>query len=99
MEFVYIVVENGEAYSHAYKTYEAAVQVVHNRHAVELQRQMEELPEYRDQILGDMNPKEDPSGTTFLFLEKETRINIHKLPIAGGHTNRKNSRRNRRTYA
>jgi hypothetical protein len=80
-EFVYAVIENGEAYQYAYKTYASAVKAVNDRHKDELDRQIQEIPDYKEQILGDVNPKEDPSGKTFLYIEKEIHIHICKLPV------------------
>ena len=81
MEFVYVILENGEAYPSAYTTYAAAVRVVNEKHQDELNRQIEENPEYKDEIVADVNPPENPDGLTSLFIEKETRILIHKLPV------------------
>jgi len=80
-EFVYVVIENGEAYQHVYKTYTSAVKAVNDRHTDELDRQIQELPNCTEQILGDVNPKEDPSGKTYLYIEKEIHIHICKLPV------------------
>jgi hypothetical protein len=91
MDFVYVVVENGEAYPQAYRNYSSAVQAVHTRHQAELDRQIAELPDYKDLILADVQQQEDPSGTTFLYIEKEIRIFVHKLPVmntAGGRSKR-----------
>ena len=78
---VYVVIENGEAYSNAYKTYESAVKAVNEKHMTELQNQIEQVPDEREKILGYVNPLEDPSGKTFLYVEKEIYIYIYKLPI------------------
>ena len=77
-EFVYVVIENGEAYQNVYKTYESAVKAVNDRHKDELDRQIQEIPDYKEQILGDVNPTEDPSGKTYLYIEKEIHIHIWK---------------------
>ena len=82
IEFVYIVIENGEANSNAYKTYESAVKVVNDKYKEELDRQIEEIPDYKDHIIELVNPIENPSGKTFLYIEKGTYIDIYKLPIA-----------------
>jgi len=82
MAFVYVVVENGDVYPTAYKTYAAAQKVVYEKHKVEIDRQIEQAPEYKDQILNDITPLENPSGKTDLYIEKGIHIEIHKLPIA-----------------
>ena len=100
MEFIYIVVENGEAYPNAYKTYSAAIKAVNNKHQEELDSLIEESPEYKNTILGDVNPEESKDGTTKLYIEKGITILIHKLPIdASSGGRRKRSRRQRNTFS
>jgi hypothetical protein len=48
----------------------------------ELERQIEEVPDLKEEILRDVNRSEDPSGTTLLHVEKGINIYIHKLPVA-----------------
>jgi hypothetical protein len=96
MEFVYVVIENGVVYPSVYTNYAAAVKVVNDKHKEQLTRQVEENPEFKDEILGEVNPKENSSGKTSLYIEKEINIEISKLPIrssAGG--SRKNTRKRR----
>lgn len=96
MEFVYVVIENGEAYPNAYKTYADVLKVVNNKHKAELDRQLDENPEFRDEILGSVNPKEDMSGRTLLYIEKGIEIMVHKLPVVhsahGGKRGRSRSK-------
>ena len=100
MEFIYIVIENGEAYPNAYKTYKAAVKAVNIKHQEELDSQIEELPEYKNSIIADVNPEESGNGTTQLYIEKGIAILIHKLPIdASSGGRRKGSRRQRNTFS
>lgn len=82
MEFVYVVVENGEAYPSAYTAYESAVKAVNVTHQDELNRQIDEIPDCQDEILSRVNPEEDPSGKTFLYIEKGIYIYIYRLPVA-----------------
>jgi hypothetical protein len=106
MESVYIVIENGEAYPNAYTTYAAAVRAVNDKHQLELNRQVEENPESRNEILGYVNPSENASGTTSLYIEKGIHILVQRLPVvrmAGGKRSRssrssrsRSSRSNRR---
>ena len=79
---LYVVIENGEAYPNLYKTYESAVKAVNDKHMEELERQIEEVPDLKEEILRDVNRSENPSGTTLLHVEKGINIYIHKLPVA-----------------
>ena len=81
MEYIYVVVENGEAYQNAFRTYESAVKAVNNKHMEELERQIEEVPDLKEEILRDVNRSEDPSGSTLLYVEKGINIYIHRLPV------------------
>ena len=97
MEYVYVVIENGVVYPSAYTNYAVAVKTVNDKHQEELMRQVEESPDFKEEILGSVNPKENSSGKTALYIEKEINIEISKLPIrssAGG--SRKYTRRNKR---
>jgi hypothetical protein len=81
MEYVYVVNENGEVYPSVYKTYASAVKAVNDKHREYLLELIEEAPEYKEQILGDVNPLENASGKTLLYIEKGIHIEIYKLPI------------------
>lgn len=72
MEFFYIIIENGEAYTLAYKTYEEAVQAVKNKH--------KELLNEED-ILCDIDVPESITNKTNLYIEKGINIIIQKTPI------------------
>lgn len=84
MESFYVVVENGEAYPNAYKTYESAVKAVKAKHKEYIEEIIKEL-RYLEEIestLADINVKENTvSGTTLLYIEKGINIYIHKLPV------------------
>lgn len=95
MEFVYAIVENGVAYPKAYTTYAAAVKAANDKHKEELEEQIRENPEYKDEVFSDMNPTENASGATQLYIEKGIIILIHKLPVvgmAGGRRQRSRSK-------
>jgi hypothetical protein len=79
MEFIYIVVENGEPYPSAYKTYELAIADVVNKWDEEVQRQLDEMGGYP--ICSEILMKEDPSGKTYSYIEKGIHIYVYKLPI------------------
>ena len=76
---VYIIVEDGEPYPNSYITYESALKVANDKHREELDRQIEDMPEYKNQILEDMNPKENEDGKTSLYIEKGLFIYIYKI--------------------
>ena len=94
MASVYVIIENGEPYPNAYYTYAAAVKAVNEKYSEELSRQIEESPEHKDVFLADMNPAEDASGKTELFMEfqKDISIFIHKLPVVARGGTRRSSR-------
>lgn len=60
MEFVYIIVENGEAYPNAYKTYKSAVDKVKEKHREYLEEQIKELYhlDMIESVLADINVPE-----------------------------------------
>ena len=95
MEFVYVVVENGDVYPTAYRTYAAAQKAVYEKQKDELDRQIEQAPEYKDEILKEVTPPENPSGKTDLYVEKGINIEIHKLPIAASGGRRRKQTRSR----
>ena len=80
MEF-YIVVENGEAYPHAYKRYAAAVAAVKEKHKETIQDQINEIGmlEEIETILANINVPE--SDRSHLYIEKGINIIIQKLYI------------------
>ena len=82
MDFGYIVIENGESYPKAYKTYQLAVKAVKEKHKEYLQEQIKELYDLSDieSILSDINtPENIETGVSRLYIEKEINIIIHKL--------------------
>ena len=84
MSFVYVVVENGEAYSLAYKHYLAAVMAVKEKHKDTLEHQINELQSLYDieTILADVNvPENTESGISHLYVEKGINILIYRLPV------------------
>lgn len=101
MASVYVIIENGEPYSNAYYTYAAAVKAVNEKYKDEVATQIKANPDDKDVFLADMNPAEDASGKTELFMEfqKDISIFIHKLPVVarGGTRRSSRSRRNRST--
>ena len=78
MSSVYIVIENGEQYPHAYMTYELAQRAVKAKWDEEVKRQAEE---YDGPPCSEIDLPENPSGTTHLYVEKGYNICVIKLQI------------------
>jgi len=72
MNFFYNIIENGELYEFAYKTYEEAVQAVKEKY--------EELLNEED-ILCDIDVPESITNQTNLYIEKGINIIIQKTLI------------------
>jgi len=84
MEYIYIVVENGEEYPDAYKNYKCAVKAVKEKHREYLEEQIKEIHYLYDieSVLADINtPENIETGISRLYIEKGINIVIHKLPI------------------
>jgi len=84
MEFIYIIVENGEPYLTTFKNYKFAVQAVKEKHKEYLEERIKEL-HYLDSIesvLADINVEENTEkNKTYLYIEKGIHIYIYRLPI------------------
>ena len=78
MSSVYIVIENGEQYPHAYMTYELAQRAVKAKWDEEVKRQEEECD---GESCCEIDRPENPSGTTLLYVEKGYNIYVVKLQI------------------
>ena len=84
MSFVYVVVENGEPYSLAYKHYLAAVMAVKEKHKETLENQINDIQNLYDIeiILAHVNVDENTeSGISHLYVEKGINILIYRLPV------------------
>jgi phosphoenolpyruvate carboxylase len=82
MDSFYVVIENGECYSKAYKTYEAAVKAVKEKNIELIEEQIKELLYLEDieRMLAEINVREDKEkGITHLYIEKGINIFIHRL--------------------
>jgi hypothetical protein len=81
MEF-YIVVENGESYPEAYKTYAAAVAAVKEKNREAIEDQINEVRRLEDveEILSNINRPEGVNQT-HLYVEKGINIIIYKLTV------------------
>ena len=78
MSFVYIVIENGEPYPHAYETYVLSQAAVKAKWDEEVKRQEDECGE----TCCEIDLPENPSGTTYLYVEKGIHIYVYRLPCA-----------------
>ena len=84
MEYIYIIVENGEPYPVSFKNYKSAVKAVKEKHKQYLEEQIKELSELDmiELIFSDINLSENiEKNMTQLYIEKGINIQIHKLPI------------------
>jgi len=84
MEYIYIVVENGEAYSTGYKNYKSAMNAVKEKHKEYLEEQIKEVYDLYsiETILDNINVHENiESGISYLYIEKGIHIHIHKVVI------------------
>jgi len=78
---VYVIIENGDPYSHVYQTFESAVAVVKARHKETIEEQVREAG---SDICSDLDAPEDTvTGKTYLYVEKGIHIYIYKLPFLG----------------
>ena len=81
--YVYIVVENGEAYPVAYTTYEKAKAAVIAKYRKTLEWQWQEAQENGFDSVSDVDVKENKeSNETYLYIEKGINILIKKIPVA-----------------
>jgi hypothetical protein len=82
MEHVYVIIENGEPYLQAYRTYKAAVAAVKEKHKEYIEHYIKELADLHDieHMLADINVPEAQCMTR-LYIEKGINIQIHKLPF------------------
>jgi hypothetical protein len=84
MEYIYIVVENGEPYSSAFITYKSAVTSVKEKHQEYLKALIKELDNFFDieTLLADINvPENTETNVSKLYIEKGINIEIHKISI------------------
>jgi hypothetical protein len=84
MEYIYIIVENGEPYLTTFKNYKSAVIAVKEKHKEYLEERIKELHDLDliESVLDDINVKENTEkNTTYLYIEKGINIYIYKLPI------------------
>jgi hypothetical protein len=84
MEYIYVIVENGEPYPIVFKSYKVAISAVKKKHKNYLEEQIKELYDLDmiETVLADINvPENTETGISKLYIEKGINIQIHKLPI------------------
>jgi hypothetical protein len=84
MEYIYIIIENGEPYLKTFKNYKSAVLAIKEKHKEYLQEQIKEIYDLDsiESILADVNmPENTETNITNLYIEKEIYIKIYKLPL------------------
>lgn len=87
--YVYIVVENGEAYQEAYTIYSKAKATVLSKHRETLEEQRQE---FGDDMASNVDVKENKqTNETYLYIEKGINILIKRLPIKGTLTRKASS--------
>ena len=80
MAAVYVVVENGQPYKVAYATFESAAAAAKEKHKEEVEAQLRDAD--GGPICTDLDvPENKVTGKTYLYVEKEIHIYIHKLPV------------------
>lgn len=82
MQSFYIIIENGESYPTAYKSYAAAVKAVKDKHGEYLCEQIKQMGDLQDieSILADVNvPENTETNKTYLYIEKGIHIYIHRF--------------------
>jgi len=94
MAFVYVVIENGEPYAEAYASYALAQAAVKVKWDEEVQRQREEEGDVPNPV-SDIDLPEDPSGETYLYVEKGNHIRVYRMPVKATGGGKRKSRRGR----
>jgi hypothetical protein len=67
----YVVIENGDPYDILFTSYEQAVATVKIRHREEI---------YEESAC-EVNVEENPSGKTYLYVEKGIHIYVHRFKV------------------
>ena len=75
----YVVVENGEAYPNAYKSFIGARTAVKEKHRETIEEQIQEAGD--EPICSEVDVPENSSGKTYLYVEKGIHIYIHRFEL------------------
>jgi hypothetical protein len=79
MNFIYIVIENGEPYLFAYTNFHSASQAVKEKYNDTIEDQIKECG---DDICSEIDlPENKLTNITHLYVEKGINIQIYKLPV------------------
>jgi hypothetical protein len=79
MDFVYVVIENGDPYPVVYMKYNEAVAAVKLKYKEEIE---EDLKYAEDgESIHEVDVPESKVGYSKLYIEKGIHIEIHKLPL------------------
>jgi hypothetical protein len=82
MNAVYVVIENGDPYPIAYTSYASAYAAVKENYGEFVQEEMDNLDEGIISVCSLIDvPENTLTGKTYLYIEKDIHIYIHKLPI------------------
>ena len=84
MDFVYVVIENGDPYPEVYQTYNEAASVAKMKYKEMVNSLIDEMmgyPESIQSIINDIEVPESKEGKTYLYVEKGINIYIFRLPI------------------
>ena len=82
MNYVYVVIENGDPYESVYVSYASAVAAVKEKYQETIDEQIKEANGYP--ICSEIDVLEDMlTGKTYLYVEKGIHIYIYKLAVLG----------------
>ena len=80
MEYVYVVIENGDPYQSVYKTYSQAFDAVKSRHKETLDEDLKYSEEFGESC-HEVDVPECTTGPSYLYIEKGISIYIYRLPV------------------
>ncbi len=75
---IYVVMENGEPYLKAFRTYAEAVAAIKERHAIALEEDMALSKEMSCPFINTVDSPE-AEGKTYLYIEKGIHIYVYRL--------------------
>ena len=81
MEYIYVVVENGEPYQCVYKTYTQAVDAVKSKHKETLDEDLRYTVEEGMHSCNVVDVPECTTGPSYLYIEKGISIYIYRLYV------------------
>jgi hypothetical protein len=82
MNHVYVVVENGDPYPVAYKTFFDATNAIREKYKGEIEEERRWCEENAGlHGCNVVDAPENPTGTTYYYIEKGIHLYIYKLPV------------------